>query len=167
MHACEAGHDLLHPGVEPPGLAVDRLQEFDLVRVRQPGDRIDRRIKCVSPSRRRDLYSTAVTTARDRGGCVRRLHQRRQDEIVRIRETGLFPRHRANANTLIEVIATLFDDAVLERPGLVPDHLKIKVGIVDPSPHQRAERLVEMRIIEPRRLQQRSSRDRDRVGIRH
>ncbi len=52
-------------------------------------------------------------------------------------------------------VASLLDDSVLQRPGLVPGDLEIQVGVVDAPAHQRDQRAIEVRFVEARRRQQR------------
>ena len=92
----------------------------------------------------------ARNRARSRGGLL----ERRQDEFVRIGESGLFATGGTHTNALIEAEAAFAHDAVFERPALVPADLKIQVCKVDTAAHHGAKRLTQVFLVNPCRLEQ-------------
>ena len=91
------------------------------------------------------------------------LEQRRQDDLVRIREACLLAGERAHADALVDAVRAFLDDAVLERPGLLASQLEVRVGIVDGVAHDVAEHAGDRVFVEAGGQQQRAARERNRI----
>ena len=83
-----------------------------------------------------------------------RLLQRQQAQLVRVGETGLLAADGAHPHPLIDVVAAILDDAVVQHPGLVPAALEIEVAELHLMAHQAAEQLLQASFVEIVRGQQ-------------
>ena len=89
--------------------------------------------------------------------------QRRQHDLIGVREAGFLARERAHADALLDAVTAFLDDAVFERPGLLARQLEIQVGVVDAVPHDVAEHARDAIFVEARRRQDRAARDVERL----
>ena len=87
---------------------------------------------------------SAIAAVRDRTGSPRGFQQLRQHDLVGIGETGFLAADRPHAHALLDRVAAVLDDALLQRPRLAARMLEIQIGGVDPRPHQLAEHALEV-----------------------
>src|SRR5690606_9282149 len=66
----------------------------------------------------------------------------------------------AHADALVDAEAAALDDAFLEAPAFVPRDLEVQVAIVDLVAADRAQRLLQRRLVEPTGLEQEPARER-------
>jgi len=69
-----------------------------------------------------------LSLAADRAHRARRLVQRGQRNVVRVRVRLLLAAHRAHADAAVDVERARLDDAFLEAPALHPRILEIEIG---------------------------------------
>src|SRR6188472_47927 len=98
----------------------------------------------------------------DRSRRMRGLGQRGHDDLIRIRKSCLLASQRTHADTLLDAVRAVLDDAVLERPGLITTQLKIKVGVVDAVAHDTAEYRGNSFVVQSGRRENRLARDVER-----
>ena len=75
---------------------------------------------------------------RDRARGAGCFQQRRQHDLVGIREAGLFAGHRAHADALLDRVVAFLDDAVLEHPGLLRECWKYRSAASTLAPSTRS-----------------------------
>jgi hypothetical protein len=73
-----------------------------------------------------------------------RFQQLRQHDLIGVCETGLFTTDRTHAHALLDGVAAVFDDALLQHPGLAARMLEIEVSGVNGRAHQLAEHAIEI-----------------------
>ena len=139
VRAGQARHHLLDARIDATRFDVDLLEQLHLVGIAQTFERIDRQIQLMTGRRTPRLHRRVRTAARDRARRLRRFGQRRQHDLVRIREAGLLARQRTHADALLDAVRAVLDDAVFERPGLFAAQLEIQIGVVDAVTHDAAE----------------------------
>ncbi len=142
------------------------LEQPHLGVVAQRLERVDRRIQAAAALRAPGLQRAGAAGTRDGARRVRRLEQRRQHDLVRIRETGLLAGERAHADAVVDAVRAVLDDAVLERPRLLADQLEVGVGVVDRVTHDVAEHVRDAVLVEAGGQQQAGARGGERVGRR-
>ena len=162
----QARHDLADARIECTRLAVDLLEQAHLVAVVERVDRIDRQIQLAPAARMPGLQCAGRAAARDRARSTRGLEQRRQHDLVRVGEPRALARERAHADTAVDAVRAVLDDAVLERPGLLAHRLKIDVRVVDRVPHHLAQDAGDAVLVERGRRQDRAAGVVERVGVR-
>ena len=70
---------------------------------------------------------------------LRALFQRQSANLVRIGKAGFFPAHRTDADALVDIVRTIFNDAVFKNPGLVIARLKIEIAVIQTALGQLAK----------------------------
>ncbi len=148
VHGGERRHHLPHPRVQRARATVELLQQRHLVHVGQCRDRVVGRVQAVRRRRVPGLDLALAALARDRARRARRLEQRRRHDLVGIGEARALAGHRPHAHALLDAVAAFLDDAVLERPVLLPRQLEIQVARVDARAEHRIERLFEAPVVE-------------------
>ncbi len=152
----EVGHHLLHPAVARTREPLDLLEHPDL------RGRVERRHRIVRAIERRlraqrhlrrDL-DLAGAVARDRARRHRRLVQRVERDVVRVGERGPVADDRAHAHALFDVEAAALDDAFLERIRLRARVLEVQVGVVGTVLEDRRQRALQLRFVQPVRVEQ-------------
>ena len=98
--------------------------------------------------------SCRLPLAADRAGRQRRLVERRERDVVGVRERLLLAAHGANADATVDAERPGLDDALLEAPALDARILEIEVGEIHVMRVDRREDAREVRVVEPRRVKQ-------------
>ena len=81
-----------------------------------------------------------ITAIAHDGACrLRALFQRQPANLISVRKAGFFPAHRANADALVDIVRTIFNDAVFQNPGLVIARLKIEIAVIQTTLGQLAK----------------------------
>jgi hypothetical protein len=80
--------------------------------------------------------------------------QRVERDVVGVGECGLVVDHRAHAHALLDVEAAALDDAFLERERLGTRVLEVQVGVVRAVLEDRSQRPLQLRLVEPVRVEQ-------------
>ena len=137
MNRGERRHDLPYPRIDAPGGLIDAHQHRDLVLIAHRVERIDGLIQAVHGAALPDPDGIAATASRNGARGIRCLLQRRQLHFVGIRKTGFLAADRAHADALLDAVRSILDDAIFQRPRLFARQLEIKIGVVDPTAHDR------------------------------
>src|SRR5690606_37370787 len=82
------------------------------------------------------------------------LEQGVEADGIRIRERGLVADDGAHPDALVDRIAARLDDAFLEAPAFAAGVLEVQVGVVDTVVENLGERTLQVRFVEPGRLEQ-------------
>src|SRR5690606_29059412 len=125
VDAGDAADDLDHARIELANIAIEIREQLDLLRVVERRQRVDCGIERMPAHAARHFHATLAAATRDaacRGG---RIEQRRDVELIGIRETGLLADDRPYADALIHAEDAFLDVAVLDGPALVARRLKI------------------------------------------
>ncbi len=164
VQRADRGHHLGDARVHAARLGIEPLQQAHLVRIGHGGERIDRKVQPVPGARLPRLHRMLAALARDRAGGARGFLQRGQHDLVRVGETRLLATHGAHAHALLDAVAAVLDDAVLDRPGLLARELEIQVRGVDLVTHHRAEHARQARFVQARGREQRLTRECEGIG---
>jgi hypothetical protein len=111
------------------------------------------------------LQRAGRAAARDRARRARRFDQRREHDLVGICEPRPLTGERAHADTAVDAVRTVLDDAVFERPGLFTHRLEVDIGVVDRVSHHLAEDPGDPVLVKGRRGKNRVARRIERVGM--
>jgi len=151
VHGRQGGHHLLDPRIDAPRLAVYAHQPFHLVLVAHGLERIYRQVQPMGERTLPGAHGVCAAASRDRPCGIRGFDQCGQHHLVGVGEARLLAADGAHADPLLDAVRPLLDDAVLERPGLLPGELKVQVGVIDAAAHHRAEHGRQPALGEPRR----------------
>ena len=135
----EARHHLGDARVERAALALQLLEQRDLVRRFERGHRVDRPVQGNRDRRLAGPGFPALSGGGDGAGRPGCILQRVEADLVGIGERRLFAGHRTHADALLDVEAARLDDALLEAPAFVARVLEVEVRIVDLVRRERAE----------------------------
>ncbi len=153
MQSRQTDHDLLYTRIRLARCGIDASQQRDFVACAEALHGIHGEIELVSRPSPPGL-NASLTAAAGNGTCgTRGMCQRRHHDLVGIGETGLLPAHRTDAHTLIDPVATVLDDAVLEGPGFVATDLEIEVRAIDSMAHEMVKERLQVPIAHPYGLQ--------------
>ncbi len=148
MHRRERRDHLLDARVERARVAVEFVEQRDLVGIRERRDRVVGQVEPVRRGRLPGLDPPRPALARNRARRARRLGERRRHDLVRVREPGALARHRAHADALLDAVAALLDDTVLQHPVLLARELEVEVARIHGGAEQRAEGPLEPALVE-------------------
>ena len=70
---------------------------------------------------------------------LRALLERQLANLVSIGKAGFLAADRADADALIDIVRTIFNDAVFQNPGFVIARLKIKIAVIQTALGQLAK----------------------------
>src|SRR5690606_9937922 len=149
VDAGAAADNLDHTRIELTAIAVEIRAQLDLLRVVEGRQRIDRGIERMPAHAARDLHAAFTAAARDSARRRRRIEQRRDVELIRIREAGLLAGDRADADPLIDAEDPFLHVAVLDGPAHVAGRLKVQIAVIEPMRHELRERAIDVREAEP------------------
>src|SRR5690606_12940143 len=152
----KARHDLANPRVGATGALFDALEQRHLGGGLERLDRIGAAIEPTPGAgleARREPHR-AGAAARDRAGRTGGLEQGVEADGIRIRERGLVADDGAHPDALVDRIAARLDDAFLEAPAFAAGVLEVQVGVVDTVVENLGERTLQVRFVEPGRLEQ-------------
>ncbi len=167
VHGGKTRGHMHHTRIDAPGLFVDALEPRNLVLGRKRRDRIGGQIELMPCLRVPRLHPPLATVSRNSARGARCFLQGRQNDFIRIGESGLLARQGADADALLDAGAAVLDHAVLQRPGLLVCKLEIEVGEVHGMGHHVAEDAIDARVIEATRSQDQIACDAQRVGDRN
>ncbi len=150
----DGGHHLIDGGIQTSGELVHLLQQGNFLLLVEGLQGIQRRVEQVCFGASPCFYLALRTGGGDAASGSHRLLQRQKAQLVRVGETGLLAADGAHPHPLIDVVAAILDDAVLQHPGLVPAALEIEVAELHLMAHQAAEQLLQPPFVEIVRGQQ-------------
>ena len=102
------------------------------------------------------MHFTIPMVAYNGAGRLCALFQRQSTNLVSIGKAGFFPAHRADANALVDIVRTIFNDAVFKNPGLVIARLKIEIAVIQTALGQLAKNGKQILMIQAMRLDRKS-----------
>ena len=137
--ARQAHRDLLDPRVQRPGRDVDALEQLDLLGTTQAVERIVLRVQRRECRPGQHLHPPLSAAARDGACSLGCLSQGIGSDRVTVGETGFLAGQRAHADALLQMEASLLDDAILEHPGLGNLILKVQVRRIHAGPGELTE----------------------------
>ncbi len=152
----DAGHDLLDARIARTRQLFDLLQHPHFGGGVERGDRIAvgivRRLRA-----RRDFRGNldlARAMTRDRARRDRRLGQRLERNVIRIRKGGLVADDRAHTDALLNIETAALDDAFLERKRFAARILKVQIGVIGTVLKNCRQHALQLRFVQPERVKQ-------------
>ena len=110
---------------------IELVQQRDLVRFLETRDGIRDRVQRTRAAALSQRRHRRLPLARDRAHGMRRLGERRERDVVRIRVGLLVAADRAHADAAIDVERARLDDALLQAPAFEPRVLEVEIGEFD------------------------------------
>ena len=101
--------------------------------------RIDAGIQRAVFYRPQGTHFAVAAVAHDGTRRLRALFQRQPADLIGISKTRFLAADRTNADALVNVIRTIFNDAVFQNPGFVIARLKIEIAVIQTALGQLAK----------------------------
>ncbi|CAH0282533.1 hypothetical protein SRABI106_03314 [Rahnella aquatilis] len=83
-------------------------------------------------------FAIALVADNAAGSCCTQV-QGIQRDLVSISKTGFFTAYRTNTDALIDIVRTVFDDAVFDHPAFMETGLEKEIGIIKTTFRQLAQ----------------------------
>ena len=130
IHAGDAGADFLHAGIGRARSFVYPVQQRDFLFTRQALQRIKQRIQRLMADFTQGMHLAVATVAHNAARSDGALVEGVEGDLIGIGKTGLFTADRTHPNPLIDIVKTIFDDAVFKHPGFMVAGLEIEIGVI-------------------------------------